>query len=107
VDSLDLLRLDDPAIEEARLVAAIATFPGSSIFPPPVDGLRKRASRLSHLRRLAASVTRQTTQPALPAAHQLVAGRTLGRVVVEEVLGCPAFILRTSLSISRQVSHST
>jgi hypothetical protein len=40
-------------------------------------------------------------------AHQLVAGLTFGRVVVEGVLGCPTCIFRTSLSISRQVSHST
>jgi hypothetical protein len=53
-----------------------------------------------------ASHARQRSRPREP-AHQLVAGRTLGRVVVDEVLGCPAFIFRTSLSISRQVSHST
>jgi hypothetical protein len=55
---------------------------------------------------LRASRARQRSRPREP-AHQLVAGRTLGRVVVDEVLGCPAFIFRTSLSISRQVSHST
>ena len=46
------------------------------------------------------------TWPAAP-AHQLMAGRTFGSVLVDGVLGCPTCILRTSLSISRQVSHST
>lgn len=109
VGSLDLLRLDDPAIEEARLVAGNRDVPWLLNLPHPRSTVAQALASVAFRtpiglrRRLHA---RQRSRPREP-AHQLVAGRTLGRVVVDEVLGCPAFILRTSLSISRQVSHST
>jgi hypothetical protein len=42
VESLDLLRVDDPAIEEARLVAGNRDVPGLVNLPTPGRPLRKR-----------------------------------------------------------------